>query len=398
MSVKKFLKECYMRFFTDDIPLLERDISNDETYLESLCHDNAEVLDEQHSDMKRSFLQYKCQMYKLRPSKRIILNLFSPIASIVFVTYALVSACFIDATDDGVGLALVNGNIDGDLIPESLSRKYIISKCHDNAGFVLGYQEVKWVARNCGPYLLHPYFVLKVAVKVARYSFFIRAYSPEAIITSSEYSFCSSALTAFCEQSGISHINIMHGEKCFNIRDTFFRFTSCYVWNEWYTSLFVTLKADVDQFIVEPPPKHLAIIKLGNSTRPVEQTITFYWASEYDREELKFISEHLKKLAELGFTIIVRYHPLHKNAFLNGPYFFLKEFSIQDPMSVSLYDSLASTEYVFGTYTTVLYEGYLMNRKIIVNDFRYLSLLQLQTIATRLPHFRLSEFEDSISC
>ena len=46
-----------------------------------------------------------------------------------------------------------------------------------------------------------------------------------------------------------------------------------------------------------------------------------------------------------------------------------------------------------GTYTTVLYEGYLMNRKLIINDYDYPSLLALGCISVHLPHSKLSEFK-----
>ena len=66
-------------------------------------------------------------------------------------------------------------------------------------------------------------FSLKVTIKVAGYSFMITKYQSKAIVVHNEYSFTSSILTAYCETRNVLHINVMHGEKMYYIRDSYFR-------------------------------------------------------------------------------------------------------------------------------------------------------------------------------
>lgn len=391
MGLERFLKRICLRFFSDQTPLPQRNIHNDEIYLDKLYERNYRELRKHNNYVIRSFLQYKCQMYQLSPTKITILSLVSPFIMIAFVPCVLLYTCCLKTRNRDEKVAIVNGDVDYKLIPTSLQKKYQPVKCCNNR-FALDRKGLIWIAKVSGKYLLHPYFVLKLTMKVAQYSYLILKYHPEIIITTSEYSFCSSALTGFCEQLGIKHINVMHGEKCFNIRDSFFRFTNCYVWEDYYVKLFMALKANIDQFVVERPPKHLELIDLGKVKIPLRNMIKFYWASEYDKEELTFISGHLHRLAELGFKVIVRYHPLHKSAFYDRVYSFFEGFEVEDPIQVLLCDSLLETEYVLGTYTTALYEGYLMNRKTIINDFNYSSLRELRSLSINLPHIRLSEF------
>lgn len=63
-------------------------------------------------------------------------------------------------------------------------------------------------------YPLYCYFLLKVTIKVAGYSFMITKYQSKAIVVHNEYSFTSSILTAYCETRNVLHINVMHGERC----------------------------------------------------------------------------------------------------------------------------------------------------------------------------------------
>ncbi len=393
MKLKNYIRLLYFWFLKDTNILMGRNIDADKNYIEKLYRENKLLLKRSNHYFLRSFLQYKCQMHKLSFVKRIALNIISPFLMIAFILYTLLCNCFFKTQDFHKNLAVINGNINDDLIPESLQRQYQLVKCKDNYKFILDLHVLIWLIRIISRYLFHPYFIFKLIVKISQYSYLINCYHPKVIIATSEYSFCSSVLTGFCEEQEIKHFNVMHGEKSFNIRDSFFKFSHCYIWEDYYVDLFQTLKADINQFIVERPPKQLKIISLGDSSKPPENIIKFYWGSEYNKDELIFISQHLKRIKEMGFNIIVRFHPLHKNVFYKKVYPFLKTFKIEDPASVTLYTSLLETEYVFGTYTTVLYEGYLMNRKLIINDFNYLSLLELNCISIHLSHSRLSEFK-----
>ena len=81
-------------------------------------------------------------------------------------------------------------------------------------------------------------------VKLAMYRYQYEVYHPKAMIVDEEYSYTSSFLTEYCHRLGVEHIDIMHGEKLYFIRDTFFCFDRCYVWDGYYRDLFCQLRAE----------------------------------------------------------------------------------------------------------------------------------------------------------
>ena len=75
-------------------------------------------------------------------------------------------------------------------------------------------------------------------------------YTPKDLYVSAEYSFTSSILTAYCERNRVRHINVMHGEKTFFIREAFSRFHIFYVWDDFYIKLFHQLRANRTEYVV----------------------------------------------------------------------------------------------------------------------------------------------------
>ena len=124
-------------------------------------------------------------------------------------------------------------------------------------------------------------------IKIGRYSFAIEEFSPEAIAVCAEYSFTSSVLTAYCKQRNIKHIDVMHGEKMYYMRDSFFKFDECYIWDEYYGKILASMKADKNQFVVEVP----ASLKFdGELIRTQKYDYTYYLGAESE-EVLKKISK-----------------------------------------------------------------------------------------------------------
>ncbi len=391
-------RNLYAWFTRDRIDLSERKIKEEELYLNNLYEKNrTELQGQKQSDVTRSFLQYKCQMKLLSPGKKVLLNVSSIIISPVFILFALINKCKnSDLVPNKKQVAIINGDIDDihdDFILNSLKNRFNIIRCKNNNQFSLSYESLLWLIKITFTYILSPFFILRLTIKIAQYDHIIHQYRyPKAIITASEYSFCSSVLTSYLHNRGILHINIMHGEKFFLIRDSFFRFSECYVWDNHYLELFKKLKAAPEQFIIERPPKHEKIIEMGKDGQRVNNVIKFYWASEHEKAELAYLSKHMERLSQQGFKIIIRYHPLHREYFFNNITPFFKKFEYENPNKTDLYQSLAQTEYILGTYTTVLYEGILMNKKIIINDYNYPHLKERQYIVVNYNHYKLSEF------
>lgn len=181
-------------------------------------------------------------------------------------------------------------------MPKSLKEKYETIECDPVEGIILTKRDKKFIKEIICRYPFAWQFILKCLIKIGRYSFAIEEYSPEAIVVCAEYSFTSSVLTAYCKQRKIKHIDVMHGEKMYYMRDSFFKFDECYIWDGYYGNLLASMKADKDQFIVEIP----ASLKFDDGlSRKQYYDYTYYLGAESE-EILKKISKILEQLAECG--------------------------------------------------------------------------------------------------
>jgi len=404
--MKKKLCVLY-KLLTSEIDLIDRiNVQKDMEFLDLLW--DKYMSEKKKSDdeyVTRSFLQYKCQFYYLSCWKKIILNVTSAFVIPLFVCFSLVNNFFRgnsiktkNEKDDcfAKNIALRGCNIRDDLIPESLKKEYHVTTVSYKR-FLLDVRTIVFVCRYLYRYIMHPYFVLKILVKIAQHKSLLLNFKSsslkKAIITASEYSFSSSILTLYLNERGVQHINVMHGEKIFCIGDGFFAFNRFYVWDDYYVELFKKLKAFPGQFFVETPPKHRELLKSRNYKYP-NNVIKFYWASEIKRDELEFIAHNLIRLKSHGYDVWIRFHPLQRDYFLKHVYPLFKDMPIEDPREVEIEESLRMTEYVLGTYTTVLYEAYLMKRKLIINDFNYDKLKKIGCIIfeKKIMHEKLSSF------
>jgi hypothetical protein len=234
------------------------------------------------------------------------------------------------------------------------------------------------------------YFQLKIFVKLVNYCYMLNSYSPSQIICSCEYSFTSSILTLYCEMKGIKHINVMHGEKIYDIRDAFCRFSEFYVWDEHYIKLFDKLRANSSRFIIETPPS-LVIDMSKKSTQDIAG-YKFYLDIE-NKDRLVKINKAIIKIMAMGYSVKVRPHPIYTNIKLLHKY--IDKSLIEDPAQVPISDSLASSDYVVARFSTVLYQAYSNNIKTIIDDYsdvkRYNLLLNEDYIMLEKTNLRLSE-------
>lgn len=276
-----------------------------------------------------------------------------------------------------------------DIIPVSLKNKYknIIGITY-NEGSYLGIDEKKFIFKKILKYWYLPFFCLKNISKIGIYASIIYKYKPKAIIVHSEYSYTSSILTEYCNLKGIEHINVMHGEKLFNIRDSFFKFNKFFVWDEHYIKLLTELRAASEQFIIDLP----TTINLGLSMNSeYEYEYTYYLGNER-LKELQVIKKHLMELNIPSNKMCIRYHPRYSNAEHINIVF--KDFNIEDPLRVSIKESLSKTKFVVSLYSTVLFQAFKNRKYIIIDDVSdkdfYSKLSELKFIMINKPHDCLS--------
>jgi len=326
--------------------------------------------DNLESYLYRSFSQYKCHIYKLSFINLFIINLFSIMALLLFILIVGFYSIFLKNKKQKFFKnknAILANKLKEELIPYSISNKYRIIKS-SSYGFIIDNDVLGLLKLSIRFFWFEPYFILKSIVKVSFYSYLYNKYIPDSIIVChAEASFTSSIITAYLEKKDVLHINIMHGEKLFNIRDSFFRFSEFWVWNMHYVDLFKKLYAHKNQFKIEMPPLHEKMRKVIKSSK--KKILTYYWSADNEKKELLYIFNGLNKLRKKGFKIIIRYHPSYKEHFFRYINSYCGNFIVENPESKNIYDSLLETNYALATYSTVLLEASMMGRIPVINDY-----------------------------
>lgn len=338
--------------------------------------------------IERSYYQYLSQTYNLP----FILRFLQNATAIPFILYYIIRVFTYEDEhnhQDFNSAIFLREGVSKDILPNSLLNEYAkIEEMPLNGSIYFDSHDKKMLLRYFKNYIKSPFFILKCLIKIGVYSNVIHNYKPNAIITHNEYSFTSSILTKYCNEMKVEHINVMHGEKLFNIRDAFVKFDRFYVWDEHYVNLFIKMRADKLQFRVEIPQKFQSN---KYNTQEYDYELTYYLAGE-DEESLNILANNLKKLIIPTNKICIRYHPRHSNIEQLGRIF--SEFNMQDPEVISIEESLMKTNFVASLYSTVLYEAYIAGKEIIVDDitnnYRYNKLKSLEYIIINKNHILLS--------
>ena len=358
----------FIRFFNyfkkpaEELSFLKIDRAEQEKILNSVVQNLSNL-----NYINRSFAQYKCQMWLLKKPNKVILNIGSFIIFFPTITFLLLNGCFVlilancESFFNRHNLKKSNFavffGVEKKRIPESLTKDYNkIVRIYPN--FALDFKTLIFlVSKVYVKFFLHPYFCLKNTIKVSLYNANMLFIKPKAFIMTSEYSFTSSILTYYCEINNCKHINIMHGEKLFDIRDSFFKFHKCYVWHEHYCNLFKKLGADENQFVVELP----RFMKIGQTNLSVpnkenqKNIFKYYLQGDETKEQLYQLLKVLDSLSE-NFHIIVRPHPIWSKR--NELNVLSKKFEIENPDDITILDSLLTTDFICSLYSTVLFQGY----------------------------------------
>ncbi len=343
-------------------------------------------------DIDRSYCQYRCQMELSGRCLKLLYNIFSAFLFFIFLLIIREPKKKTEKENNVKALFVFSG--DDSIIPMTIRRKYKIVKINKlDFNLYLSKEDKDFIIKIYKRYPFSYFFCFKSMLKIAMYKYQISKHSPKAIIVSSEYSFTSSILTAFCERYGIKHINVMHGEKLFNMRDAFFRFHECYIWNNHYKDLFIELKADPNQFIVEIPE----FISSWNNKENIEKTIDYtYYLGDQKKEELKILKEALSILIRKGYKVAIRPHPLDSSMKVIKRYFnYNNGFIVESTQEISIKESLMRTKNAISMYSTVLVQAINNGIDIIIDDISnkiiYEKLRELKYIVFEYNHSLLSD-------
>ena len=268
MNLLQTLKSAVVRLNSRRDPLFAVSVTRQKAFLESLP--------EPKDLLERAYAQYRCQMMLERPILRAGYQLAAMLLLPVYRRQLLRRPA---PRKEQAADAVFAYDSEDTILPESLRGEFAhICQVRDfqNALFLTG-EDCSFLRELARRYPTAFYFRFKCMAKLAMYRSLYETYRPKAIIVSEEYSYTSSFLTEYCHRLGMEHINVMHGEKLYYIRDSFFHFDRCYVWDECYRRLFCDLRTELMQFRVELPP---SMQPREKPSMPPEVDLTYYLQEE----------------------------------------------------------------------------------------------------------------------
>lgn len=315
-------------------------------------------------DFDRSYKQYLCQNFLLPKWKVIFLNIIALFSLIPIFIFLLIKRVAVKREEKVQAI----GDFEGitEIIPAILHEKYQIT-IQGLLRTSLSISDLPIFLKMVVRFPFSPYFTLKCTIRLGAYSQAIYSYQPEAIIVHNEPTFTSSVLTYYCEKNRVKHIDVMHGEKLFYIRDSYFRFDECYVWSEHYIKLFVSLCAAPDQFIVAIPPS--LVVETGKYTNTEAFADYKYYLSVYTEQQLISIINSLQHFKENGKTVRYRPHPRYSDIPLLRKYVDEKEIEI--PSNIDILTSVSNLKYAVGSFSTVLTQAYFSGKGVILDDVTF---------------------------
>ena len=335
--------------------------------------------------LERSYFQYKCQMFFYPLWFSVFLNLIS---------FPILFFYFFKGNDDilyeNVDAVFFSDGKKESIIPVSLRNGYKVWKVIVKKGERLNISDKKYLLKVFRRYKFSWYFLLKSLIKIRFYRYVIDSNSPRAIVVCNEYSFTSSLLTDFCSYNGIRHVNVMHGESLYYIRDSFFSYKECYVWNKEYRTLFINLRADKKQFRIEIPPLLSFNNKQSNIVKQFD--FTYYLGSERGKTLSRIVSV-LLSLSKFNYRVAIRLHPRYTS--LTDLNLISKNIEIELPEKLTIEESLMRTNNAISLYSTVLNQAFYNNVGVVIDDLtqteRYKKLKGLGYVMLNLEHKLLSE-------
>lgn len=378
MNLLQALKSAVVRLNSRRDPLFAVPVARQKAFLESLP--------EPKDLLERSYAQYRCQMMLERPILRVMYQLAAMLLLPVYRRQLLRRPPpRKEETADAVFLSEDSER----LLPETLRTAFpVLCQAWGYQGSsLLRKEDLALLSTLRRRYPTAFYFRFKCMAKLAMYRYQYELYHPKALIVDEEISYTTSFLTEYCHRLGVEHINVMHGEKLYYIRDSFFCFDRCYVWDECYRRLFFDLRAEPTQFRVEIPP---SLQPWEKPSTPPEVDLTYYLQEEPTEQRMQ-IAAALHTLQARGMVIAVRPHPLYCDDTLLEIF---SGFALEMPGNCSIEQSILRTKCAVSLYSTVLLQASINGVAVVIDDLtapeRFAQLKSLRYIMLDKPHGLLS--------
>ena len=342
-------------------------------------------------DIDRSYYQFLCQTLFQARWKVIALNI---VASVIFpFIFVLLTIRRIGVKNENIIDAYGEFYSLEEIIPQELHQRFIIENRKWKEEKSISLRDWRPIFLIIVRHPLSPFFCLKVMIKLSVYSHAIKQHSPRAIIIHNEPSFTCSALRYYCSLRNVLLINVMHGEKIYNIRDSFVHFDEYFVWSDYYVNLLKSLGAEDSQFKIAVP----ASIKIEVSKYQSTECYADYkyYLAFFNEEEIQSVVNSMQFVKRNGETVRYRPHPRYSDINLLRKY--VQEEEIEYPKDVNILSSISNLKYAIGSYTTVLNQAYFSGKGVICDDVtfkkQYDKLKELKYIMASISLPKLSDFQ-----
>lgn len=339
--------------------MFDLSIEEQERYLERLG--------EAKNDIDCGYKQYLCQNYFTRPKWKIVaFNIAAAIIMPFLTLYYLIKGLCVKQGDT-IDAMIEKKGMD-EVVPEEVIEKYHPDNTQWDKGASMSFSDILFLLKLVCRAPHYPYFVLKAWMNVVLYSDMIRRHRPKVMIQFGEFSFSSSILTAYCHFKGVKHVDVMHGEKLYYIRDAYFHYDEAYVWNQHYVDLFKMLRAEPTQFrIALPPSMRIDTVKYSN---PLAYADYKYYLANFSEEEIISIVDSMNFARNESKSVKYRPHPRYSDMTLLRKY--VPEENIENPRMVPIQESIANMGCAVGSYTTVLVQAYFSGKDILLDDVTFI--------------------------
>ena len=165
-------------------------------------------------------------------------------------------------------------------------------------------------------------------------------------------------------------------------------FNKIYVWDEYYVKLYNRLLFKYDDISVFNPWLNKKEEGLFN----YERDMCFYLNYE-SKESLEILADVINKLVLKGLKVIIRPHPSQIEEILKKN--IIKIDYIENPKDISIFDSINKTDKIVSRFSTVLFQAYSMNKKIVIDNVsdieQYNKLKEVGYIMIEKEHELLSD-------
>jgi len=333
------------------------------------------------SDLKRSYYQYQ-QHIKLGLLKLTFMHkLFLSCAFVgIFLCSLVLSMLWYKKNNKkGTNCLVINNNREPYITIKREFLKVVGIESAEVSRFILPVLPMKFYAeifRNYKFYIRRMDFLGALSIKLMQYFSLYHKKNMKVMIVLQEYSFYMSYLTFLIENSHGKLFNIMHGIP--GDEASYFRFSKCFVWGEFYKKFYIEHFAEKTQFLVSGSVYHTSLIERADKSVPKEYDIVYLMQGNgfATQDEIDDVLEILEGLS-VAYKVVIKQHPLHNVTI---------KYNLEEIVEKDIFSVLNNCKIALSHFSTSLLDAKLLGINVVsyskINRKNMLEFLDQEEIAT----------------